>query len=107
MEEGVKNIIPKFPHLGKKRTDSANRSAREIMVSDIVEMFKWLDELPDRSIIPTFAAVNIVNLPPASPESAADIMSVMETLSAQQRQLTQLQETVKTLRSDVDKNGDD
>lgn len=104
MENGVKTVIPTYPHFGKRRTDSANRSAREVMVSDILEMFKYLDAVEDKDSIPSFAAVNVAKLPPASPEAAADMMSVMETLAAQQRQLAQLQETVVSLRHDVEVN---
>ena len=104
LEENVKTLIPNFPHFGKKRTDSANRSAREVMVSDILEMFKYLDAIQDHSKIPIFAAVDMAKIPPASPESAADIMSLMETLSMQQRQLTQLQETITQMRKDVNSN---
>ena len=104
MEAGVKNVIPNYPHFGKKRTDSANRSAREVMVSDIIEMFKCLDGVDEKENIPSFAAIDVSKLPPASPEAAADMMSVMETLAAQQRQLAQLQETMVSLRADVNAN---
>ena len=104
MEENVKTLIPAYPHLGKKRTDSTNRTASEAMISDILEMFKWLENTEDSSTIPVFVAVDVSKLPAASPESAADMMSVMETLAAQQRQLHQMQETMTKIRSDVDEN---
>ena len=100
IEENVKDLIPTFPSIGKKRTDSPNRTASEAMVSDMLEMFKWLDNLGENDNIPVFVAVDVSRLPAASPESAADMMSVMETLASQQRQLKQLQETVVTIRRD-------
>ena len=104
MEENVKRCIPAYPHFGKKRTDSPNRTASEAMISDILEMFKWLENVEDTSSIPVFVAVDVSKLPSASPESAADMMSVMETLASQQRQLQQMQETMVKIRADVDDN---
>ena len=104
MEDNVKELIPNFPHLGKKRTDSPNRTASEAMICDILEMFKWLDSVGDDAEIPVFVAVDVSRLPSASPESAADMMSVMESLASQQRQLQQLQEAMTTMRRDVDQN---
>ena len=103
MVEHVKDIIPQFPNLGAKRTDSVNRTAREIMVVDIIDMYKALDKC-NGDDVPIFVAANVKNLPPASPEVAADIMSVMETVASQQRQLAELLDAVTSIRKDVEKN---
>lgn len=107
MEANVKELIPNYPNFGKKRTDSVNRTAKEVMVNDITEMFKMLDKLTDRSGIPVFVAADLSKLPPAAPETAADIMSVLETLARQERRIAQLQETMTATRKDVEKNRDD
>ena len=107
MEASVKELIPTYPNFGKKRTDSVNRTAKEIMVNDITDMFKMLDKLPDRTDVPLFVAADLTKLPPASPETAADIMSVIETLARQERHIAQLQENMIATRKDVEKNRDD
>ena len=42
LEEHVKDLIPEFPHFGK-RQDSPNRSAKEASADDIIDMFKAMD----------------------------------------------------------------
>ena len=106
MVEHVKDIIPQFPSLGAKRTDSVNRTAKEIMVFDIIDMYKALDKTSGVTV-PVFVAADVRDLPPACPEVAADIMSVHETLASQQRQLAELLNTVTQVRKDVEKNKQD
>lgn len=104
MEDHVKHLIPEYPHLGKRRTDSVNRQARDIMVDDIIEMFRAVDNSSLPGGVPVFVAVDVSKLPPSGPEAAGSLMSLMESLAVQQRQITQMQETMSSIRIDVDKN---
>ncbi len=102
MEDSVKHLIPEFPHLGKKRTDSTNRTASDIMIDDILDMFKSLDNVKDE-VIPHFMCDDASKLPPSSPEVAGSMMAVMENIAAQQRQIQQMKESMCTMRVDYEK----
>ncbi len=65
----MKHLIPDFPHLGKKRADSSNRTASYIMVDDILDMFKALDNV-QREDIPAFMCDDASKLSPISPEAS-------------------------------------
>ncbi len=83
MEESVKQLTPYFPHLGKKRTDSHNRPASDIMMDDIINMFKAFDSVKDQKI-PRFMC----------DEAAGSMMTVMENMASQQSQIQQTQENM-------------
>ncbi len=48
IEDRVKHLIPNFPHIGKKGTNSPNRPANDIMMNDIIDIFKALDSVKDQ-----------------------------------------------------------
>ncbi len=102
MEDSVKHLIPEFPHLRKKRTESTNRIASDIMIDDILDMFKSLDNVKDE-LISRFMCHDTSKLPPSSPEAAGSMMAVMENIAAQQRTIQQMQESMCTMRVDYEK----
>ena len=105
MVDSVRHLIPEFPHLDKKRTDSQNRQARYIMMDDIIDMFKALDHVEQRSV-PVFVCSDASQLPPG-PENAGNMMAMFDALAAQQRQMQQMQETMTQVMQDVARNKSD
>ena len=100
--DGVKDLIPSYPHLYKKRVDSSKRSAKDVMVEDIIEMFKALDHI-EENLIPKFLGDNAMKVP-GCPEAANNMMSLYDNLAIQQRELEKLQETMTRVIQDVAKN---
>ncbi len=72
MIDNVRDVIPDFPHLNKKRTDSVNRQASNIMVDDMHDMFRALDNVEDQWLVPRFMCDNVCKLP-GSPDAAWNI----------------------------------
>ena len=105
MEDSVKTAIPDHPLIGKKRTTSVNRSASDANLEDIVEMFKSLDKCENEEI-PQYVCSNARSLPPAAPEAAGNMLAVLESVAAQQRQITQMQETMTNMRLDIESAND-
>ena len=105
MIDNTKDIIPDFPHLSKKRTDSVNRQANDIMFDDISDMFKALDSA-DQQSVPTFVCDDVTRLP-AAPEASGNMMTIYDELAAHQRQLLELQEKMSRMIQDVSKNHSD
>ena len=109
MEDSVKMVIPEHILFGKKRTGSVNRSACDAMITDILDLFKDLEKLDED--IPKFVCSNAALLPPAAPEAAGSLMTALETIAIQQRQIKQIQESMSSMLIDfesvktrVDKN---
>ena len=80
--DNVKDVIPNYPYLNKKRMDSANRSAKDVMVEDILDMFKALDSA-EQEQMPKFVSDDAAKLP-GCPEAAGNMMSLYDDLAAQQ-----------------------
>lgn len=100
--DNVRKLIPEYPHLDTKRTNSVNRQARDIMADDIIDIFRALESLEDKTLVPKFLAADHSKLPSCGPEAAGSLMNMYENLASQQRQLLDLQNTVLSLRKDVD-----
>ena len=105
MIANVRDLIPEFSHLDKKRTDSTNRQARDIMMDDIIDMFKALDNV-DQSKVPMFVCADATKLPPG-PEAAGNMLALFEALATQQRHMQQLQDTMTRVVQDVSKSQTD
>ena len=103
MIDNIREVIPDFPHLNKKRTDSVNRQASDIMVDDIQDMFKALDNVDDQWLVPRFMCDDVSKLP-GSPEAAGNMMSMYEDISCHERKLLQLQEAMTKVIQDVSRN---
>ncbi len=65
-------------------------------------MFKSLENMKDE-VIPLFMCDDASKLPPSSAEAAGSMMAVMENISAQQRHIHQMQESMCTMRVDYEK----
>ena len=102
LEDSVQHLIPACPVLGIKRTDSVNRTASAIMIDDIFDMLKALDNVKNK-VIPRFMSADATKIPPSGPEAAGSLMAVMETVSSQQRDINQLKESLCALMSDYSK----
>lgn len=100
IEDSVKDIIFEHPAIGKKRTDSSKRTACDAMVDDILDFLSALDRVED-AIVPKFVCSNARGLPPAGPEDGGSLMTVLEAVAAQQRQMKQIQESMNEMRSDL------
>ena len=103
MTDNVKDVIPEFPNLGKRRTDSINRQASDIMTDDILDMFKALDNMTEEWLVPSFVCDNVCKLP-GSPEAAGNLMSIYEEITKHERRLVQLQESMTKVIMDVADN---
>lgn len=103
MIDNVRDVIPEYPHLNKKRTDSVNRAAVDIMVDDMLEMFKLLDTADQQWLVPTFVCDNVCKLP-SSPEAAGNVMSLYEEIAAHEGRLIKLQETMTQVLKDISSN---
>ena len=101
MEESVRVVIPDHPLIGKRRTTSVNRPACDANLEDIVEMFKSLDKCENEDI-PQYVCSSASSLPPAAPEAAGNLLAVLQSVAAQQRQIAEMQETMTTLRLDIE-----
>ncbi len=86
MIDNVRDVIPDFPHLNKKRTDSVNRQASDIIVDDMYDMFRALDNVGDQWLVPRFMCDNVCKLP-GSPEDAGNMMSMYEDIASHERKL--------------------
>ncbi len=71
------------------------------MVDDILDMFKVLDNI-QREDIRKFMCDDASKLPPCSPEDAGSMMAVMESITALQRHIQQMHETMCTVRLDIE-----
>ena len=87
-----------------RRMSSQNRSAKEAEVDDILDVFAKLDTCP---VKPHFYVEDVTTLPPASPEAGSSLMSVMELLAKQQREMQQLQKSLIDISKDVQRNTSD
>ena len=65
----------------ENRQNTAQRSAKEKEVEDILQIMKLLDEQDGFSI--EFLAKNLNKIPPASPEAGGSLMSLMEIIGQQ------------------------
>ena len=101
IEDSVKMIVPDHTLVGKRRTDSVNRSASDAMMDDILEFFKAYDRC-DEDDVPKFVCSDAARLPPAAPEAAGNLMVALEALATQQRQIKQLQESMSSMRIDIE-----
>ena len=103
--DNVKDVIPNYPYLNKKRMDSANRSAKDVMVEDILDMFKALDSA-EQEQMPKFVSDDASKLP-SCPEAAGNMMSLYDDLAAQQRAIANLQESMTKVMKEVVQNTSD
>ncbi len=76
MMDNVRGVIPDFPHLNKKITDSVNRLASDIKVDDMHDMLRALYNVGDQWLVPRFICDNVCKLP-GSPEAAWNMMSII------------------------------
>ena len=102
IEESVKNVVPEHPCYGKKRTDSSKRKACDAKVDDILDLFNALDKVEDDTSVPRFMCSDASTLPPAGPEQAGSMMTILEALATQQREIRQLQESMNMFRIEMD-----
>ena len=100
LEDNVKDVIPDHSAIGVKRTDSVRRTASDAMLDDILDMFCAIDKVDDVTL-PSFVCSDARQLPPAGPEEAGSLMTVLETLATQQRQIKQMQESMNEMRVDL------
>ena len=103
--DNVKDLIPNYPNLNKKRVDSSNRSAKEIMIEDILDMFKLLDGA-DQDQMPKFVSEDATKIP-GCPEAAGNMLSIFDDFAAQQRSIATLQESMTRIMKEVAKNTSD
>ena len=101
--DSVKEIIPDHPHLFIKRVDSPNRPAHDVMVDDLIDIFKALDSADQAERIPKFLADDALKIP-GCPEAAGNMMSLYDDLAVQRRELDKLQEIMTRVIQDVASN---
>ena len=103
MIDNVKDIIPDGQYTHKRR-DSPNRPASDVMMDDIMDMFKALDSVDQSAVVkPRFVSDDAARIP-GGPEESGNMMSMYQDISAHQRQLQKLQETLSNVIKDVAQN---
>ena len=86
----------------KDRQNSANRSAKEAMLDDILHIFKAMDEFTDEpDLLPVFCATDLTKLPPASPETGGSLMSLFDIIARQETTIQNLVTSTTALQADV------
>ena len=100
VEDSVRDIVSDHPAIGVKRTDSVRRTASDAMLDDILDFLSALDKV-DGVAVPKFVCSDARELPPAGPEDGGSLMSVLEAVASQQRQMKQMQESMNEMRIDL------
>ena len=104
--QGIDHLKINIGEAGKDRHNSAQRSAKEANVEDIMQILKVLDKHTGDDK-PQICVEDITKLPPAAPEAAGSAMSLYEVIAEQKKALRTLQETVTSIRADVMANTKD
>ena len=87
------------------RQNSVTRSAKEVELDDILEVFKRIDQLQEHDL--KFYVGDITKLPPAAPEAGGTVMSLLESMAKMQNTLIQLEQSVCSIRTDVNAQAED
>ena len=101
--DAVKELTSGISEASMDRVNSSRRTAREAHIEDILQIFKAIDSL-DEDNLPIFCARDARKLPPAAPETASSLMSVLEVVAAQRRDIDALNEIVTRMSVDVTQN---
>ena len=88
--DNVKDVIPNHPNINKRRVDSANRSAKDIMVEDILNIYKALDNA-DQDQVPRFVSEDAAKLP-GCPEAAGNMLSLYDDFTGEREKQRMMRE---------------
>ena len=84
----------------KERQNSANRSAKEAAIDDILNIFRICDQ-HELNKGPIYCATDLSKLPPAPPEASGSMLSVFDILSKQEQQITALYTALTEVRAEI------
>ena len=84
----------------KERQNSANRSAKEAAIDDILNIFRICDQ-HELNNGPIYCAKDLSKLPPAPPEASGSMLSVFDILSKQEQQITALYTALTEVRAEI------
>ena len=93
----------------ENRQNTAQRSAKEKEVEDIIQIMKWIDE--DDEVTIEFVAKDLTRLPPSAPEAGGSTTSLIEIMGRQTSQhmelrnlVTEIKSEMQNLKEDVENN---
>ena len=86
----------------ENRQNTASRTAREKEFEDIMSIMRMIDESEDTEI--RFFAEDLTKIPPAAPESAGSMLSIVEAMSNQNARIDKLQDSILKMMTEIEEN---
>ena len=109
VEEAKRDLLNGIQHLnieigdaGTIRQNSINRSAKEANLDDILQIFSVIDQTEiDENNLPIFCAQDLTKVPLAPPEASANMLSIYDIISRQEKQMMTLINELASVKKEV------